>query len=52
MIADSSEQLRVYYEGIVKQNPSNLEAVHYLAGNFNILFFLSLFFFVLYYSLF
>ncbi len=26
-----SEQLRVLYEGIVKQNPSNVEAVHYLA---------------------
>ena len=26
-----SEQLRIAYEGIVKQNPSNVEAVHYLA---------------------
>ena len=26
-----SEQLRVAYEGVVKQNPSNVEAVHYLA---------------------
>lgn len=26
-----SEQLRVLYEGIVKQNSSNVEAVHYLA---------------------
>ena len=28
---NDSEQLRVYYEGVVKQNPSNIEAVHYLA---------------------
>ena len=26
-----SEQLRVCYEGVVRQNPSNVEAVHYLA---------------------
>jgi hypothetical protein len=26
-----SEQLRLAYEGVVKQNPSNVEAVHYLA---------------------
>ena len=26
-----SEQLRVAYEGVVKQTPSNVEAVHYLA---------------------
>lgn len=30
MMSDS-EQLRVAYEGMVKQNPSNVEAVHYLA---------------------
>ena len=30
MSADS-EQLRVVYEGIVKHNPANAEAVHYLA---------------------
>jgi hypothetical protein len=26
-----SEQLRLAYEGVVKQTPSNVEAVHYLA---------------------
>lgn len=26
-----SDQLRVFYEGNVKQNPSDIEAVHYLA---------------------
>jgi len=26
-----SDQLRVFYEGNVKQNPSDVEAVHYLA---------------------
>lgn len=26
-----SEQLRVCYEGVVKQNPGNVEAVNYLA---------------------
>jgi hypothetical protein len=26
-----SEQLRVCYEGVVRQNPSNVEAVYYLA---------------------
>jgi tetratricopeptide (TPR) repeat protein len=26
-----SEHLRIAYEGIIKQNPSNIEAVHYLA---------------------
>jgi hypothetical protein len=30
-MAADSEQLRVCYEGIVKNNPSNVEAVHYLA---------------------
>ncbi len=28
---NDSEQLRVCYEGVVKHNPSNIEAVHYLA---------------------
>jgi hypothetical protein len=34
MITDNAEQLRVYYENAVKQNPTNVEAVHYLAGFF------------------
>lgn len=30
-MAVDSEQLRVYYESIVKHNPTNVESVHYLA---------------------
>lgn len=28
---NDSEQMRVVYEGVIKQNPSSIEAVHYLA---------------------
>lgn len=46
MNTDNTEHLRVYYENAVKQNPSNLEAVHYLAGTRSFLqSFFSFFFF-------
>ena len=31
MAAENSEQLRICYEGVVKHNPTNVEAVNYLA---------------------
>ena len=31
MAAANSEQLRICYEGVVKHNPTNVEAVNYLA---------------------
>jgi hypothetical protein len=30
-MATDSERLKVAYESVLKQNPSNVEAVHYLA---------------------